>query len=127
MNYNILSYIIYLAGTLFVIFWVGGTLYRNGKPFILMCLDGNASLAESMNKLLLTGYYLVNAGYSVITLKIWEKVTSLTDVVSVVSYKLGLIILILGIMHFINVSVLLSIRGRITDAHREILKRNINQ
>jgi hypothetical protein len=127
MNYNILSYIIYLAGTLFVILWVGGTLYRNGKPFLLMCLDGDQSLAAAINKMLITGYYLLNIGYAIITLKIWEKISTPLEFVNVLAYKLGLIVLILGIMHFINVSVLLARRGRILPAHREMIKKDTNQ
>lgn len=122
MNYNIFSYTVYLVITLFVIFWVGSTLYRNGRPFVIMCLGGSVTVADAVNKMLLAGYYLVNAGYAVLTLKIWENVTSFIGVLQVLSFKLGLLVLLLGTMHFINVSVLLWRRGRITEAHRQMIK-----
>ena len=123
LNYNIIAYIIYLAATLFVILRVGDTLYRSGKPFLLMCLNGNAALSASINRILLMGYYLINTGYAIITLRIWEKVSSMTEIAGVLSYKLGLIVLMLGAMHLINVSCLLAIRGRITKEHMKMLKK----
>lgn len=123
MNYNIFSYIIYLAIVLFVILRVGHTLYRNGRPFVIMCLDGNVAVADAVNKILLVGYYLINMGYAVITLRIWEKITSMMDALETLSYKIGFLVLLLGVMHFINVGALLWRRSRITRQHVQMIKK----
>ena len=122
MNYSIISYTIYLAATLFIILRVGATLYHNGRPFVIMCLGGSVKVADAVNRILLAGYYLVNAGYAVYTLRIWESVTSYMEVLEALSRKLGILVLLLGVMHLVNVSVLLWRRGRITEAHRQMIK-----
>lgn len=126
MSYNITAYLLYLAATLLLIIWVGSTLYRHGKPFVIMCMNGDVSLAVSINKILLTGYYLLNIGYTVLNLKIWEEVRGWLELLETVGSKIGLIVLLLGVMHVINVLVLM-LRGRaITQAHRQMIQQNIN-
>jgi hypothetical protein len=111
MNYNILTYIFYLLITLFVVLYVGSVLYRNGRPFLINTFKGDSSIADALNKVLLAGYYLINTGYTIMVLKIWDKVANLEQMMNVLSVKAGWIILILGIMHIINV-ILLLIVGR---------------
>ncbi len=89
--------------TAIVILFVGKTLYTNGRPFLINVFHGNISLADSINKLLLVGYYLVNIGYTVIALRIWQRIDSTQSLVEILSYKIGLIVFILGIMHVFNV------------------------
>jgi len=103
MNYNIITYCLYLMITAIVILFVGKTLYTNGRPFLINVFHGNISLADSINKLLLVGYYLVNIGYTVIALRIWQRIDSTQSLVEILSYKIGLIVFILGIMHVFNV------------------------
>src|SRR5687768_992305 len=107
MSYNVIAYLVYLAATLLLIIWVGFTLYRNGKPFLLMCFDGNSVVASAVNRTLLAGYYLVNTGYAIYSLKIWEEVSNWLDVLETVGTKIGFIVFLLGIMHIINVVALL--------------------
>lgn len=114
MSYNVIAYILYLAATLLLIVWVGLTLYSNGRPFVLLCFNGNAGVANAVNKTLLTGYYLVNTGYAAYSLKIWEKVSGWQDVLETVGTKIGFIVFLLGIMHLINVAALLLRRRSLT-------------
>jgi len=107
MNYNIIAYGIYLIVIIYVVVIVGGILHKNGRPFLLNVFHGNASLADSVNNLLLAGYYLVNIGYSIVALKIWEKITLVRELVEILSVKIGMIVLILGLLHLFNISVLL--------------------
>jgi hypothetical protein len=109
MNYNILTYAFYLLITLYVVFRVGHLLYKHGRPFLVCTFKGNTILADSINKVLLAGYYLVNAGYSITVLKVWQTVGSLEQMLDVLSFKSGIIILTLGFMHLFNVLVLLVI------------------
>jgi hypothetical protein len=109
MNYNTLTYCIYLLITLYVVIYVGGTIFRNGRTFLINTFLGDVATADAVNKVLLAGYYLMNAGYVILALKIWIKVDSFIQLINVLSFKTGTIILTLGIMHFLNVIALLVI------------------
>ena len=123
MNYNILTYIFYLLITLIVVLYVGNVLYKNGRPFLINTFKGNALIADSLNKVLLAGYYLINTGYTIMALKVWSKVDSLEEMMNVLSVKAGWIILCLGIMHIINVIILLIIgRNKKETTHNINLK-----
>jgi hypothetical protein len=111
MNYNILTYIFYLLITLYVVLYVGNVLYHNGRLFLVNTFKGNTMIADAVNKVLLAGYYLINTGYTIMVLKVWDRVDTLEEMMNVLSTKAGLIILTLGIMHIMNV-ILLIILGR---------------
>ncbi|MEL6593655.1 MAG: hypothetical protein AAFQ68_26375, partial [Bacteroidota bacterium] len=63
MTYTLLTYLIYLSLASVLTFLVGRSLYRNGLPFLLDIFNGNSKLADSINRLLLTGFYLLSVGY----------------------------------------------------------------
>lgn len=111
MNYNILTYLIYFIILLFVVLYGGIKLYQGGRPFLVNTFAGDEPLADAVNKFLLAGYYLTNLGYTIIALKIWSKVETPVEFLNVLSFKIGTIVLILGVMHFINIFAL-SILGK---------------
>jgi hypothetical protein len=73
---------------------------------------GNTPLADSVNKLLVVGFYLVNIGYMCLVLKETDTIKNTQAVIEVLSYKIGTIILILGAMHFFNVVVFFKLRNK---------------
>jgi hypothetical protein len=92
--------------------WVAKTLFTNGRVFLVDIFHGDELLADSVNKLLVVGFYLVNVGYAVYTLKIFSDIKSIQVVIEELSIKLGAIILILGGMHFFNLFVFFKLRKR---------------
>ena len=112
MNYSILTYGIYLPFTIALTVWVANTLFKNGRIFLVDIFHGNEALADSVNKLLVVGFYLINVGYAVYTLRIIGDITSIQMVIERLSIKLGAIILILGGMHFFNLFVFFRLRNR---------------
>src|ERR1700761_5369922 len=102
MNYFILTYVIYLLVSIALTVWVAKVLFRNGRIFLIDIFHGNTPLADSVNKLLVVGFYLVNIGYMSLALKEYDHIATFQEVVEVLSRKLGYIILILGAMHFMN-------------------------
>jgi len=112
MNYNIVAYSIYLIAIIYVIGFVGNSLYKNGIGFLINTFKGDVHLANAVNKFLITGYYLTNIGYSVYVLKIGIQVSSIIELSNILSYKLGMIILSLGAMHLFNVFTLVCIGNR---------------
>ena len=58
MDLHILTYSIYLPITILLTIWVANTLFRNGRVFLLEIFHGQSDIADAVNKLLLTGFYL---------------------------------------------------------------------
>lgn len=112
MNYFILTYAVYLAASIALTIWVAKVLFRNGRVFLIDIFHGNNELADSVNKLLVVGFYLVNFGYMSLALKEGGTVLNIQVVVEVLSFKLGWIILILGGMHFLNLTIFFKLRSR---------------
>lgn len=112
MNNAVITYAVYLLISIGITIWVAKTLFKNGKVFLDDIFKGNLLLAESVNNLLLVGFYLVNIGYAVYTLKVTDSLLDAREVIEVLSIKLGLIILILGAMHFFNLYVLFRLRRK---------------
>lgn len=112
MNYILLTYALYLPITIALTVYVARTLFKNGRVFLVDIFHRNELLADSVNRLLLVGFYLINIGYAVYTLKIFTEINSTQVVVEALSLKLGAIILILGGMHFFNLFVFFKLRKR---------------
>ena len=104
--YVITCYLSYLAISIALTVWVARTLHKNGRLFLVDAFHGNGELADSVNHLLVVGFYLINVGYIAMALKTAEALTNAREVIEVESGKLGVVLLILGFMHFFNIFVL---------------------
>src|SRR6185503_8231445 len=107
-----LSYGVYLAISLAVTVWVARTLHKNGRIFLVDAFHGNAELAQSVNHLLVVGFYLINLGYVAQALTTERSVETLRTSIEMVSQKIGLILFVLGVMHFFNLYVFHRLRRR---------------
>ena len=114
MNYIIITYCFYLVITIALTVWVARTLFKNGKVFLIDIFHGNKELADSVNNLLLVGFYLINIGYAVYTLQVTSSISNFQEVIEKLSLKVGLIILILGAMHFFNLYIFFTLRKKAT-------------
>jgi hypothetical protein len=117
--YVTLCYFSYLAISVALTIWVARTLQRSGRVFLLDAFHGNAELADSVNQLLVVGFYLINVGYIALALKTTDPLASLREVIELESGKIGVVLLILGAMHFFNMFVLARMRRRGALAHAE--------
>ena len=106
------SYLVYLAITLTVTIWVAHTLHRNGRVFLLDAFHGNDALADSVNHLLVVGFYLVNVGYVALVLRTDQRPVDLVGAIEIFSHKIGIVLLVLGVMHFINLKIFSTMRHR---------------
>jgi hypothetical protein len=111
-------YLTYLAISIAITIWVARTLHRSGRIFLLDAFHGNDALADSVNQLLVVGFYLINVGYIALALKTAESLTTIRQVIELESTKIGVVLLILGAMHFFNMFVLTRMRrhGRVSRA-----------
>ncbi|MCW0219519.1 MAG: hypothetical protein OJI67_14435 [Prosthecobacter sp.] len=112
MNETTLSYALYLALALAMTIWVARTLHKNGRIFLVECFQGNTELADSVNHLLVVGFYLINIGFVSLYLKTSESIVGAQGVFEALSGKMGVVLLVLGGMHFFNLLVFTKMRKR---------------
>lgn len=110
--YIVGCYVSYLLISLAVTVWVARTLHTNGRVFLVDAFHGNAELADSVNHLLVVGFYLINIGYVTLALRTTGNLDTLRGAIELVSDKIGLVLLVLGGMHFFNLFVFSSMRKR---------------
>ena len=96
------GYASYLALSIVMTVLVGWTLYRNGRVFLVDAFHGNEPIADSVNHLLVVGFYLINVGLVSLALKYGDKPATLQTAMEFVSTKVGLVLMVLGVMHFGN-------------------------
>ncbi len=112
MDAVVTTYLLYLAISVCLTVWVGRTLHRNGKVFLVDVFGGNEQVASSVNHLLVVGFYLVNLGYVALALRTDEVVTGVQGSIEVLSVQVGGVLLVLGLVHFANLVVFSRIRRR---------------
>lgn len=112
MNATVTTYGLYLMMVLPVTVWVARTLHRNGRVFLVDCFHGDEELADSVNQLLVVGFYLINFGFVALYLKLGEEVVAVRGIFEALSGKLGVVLLVLGAMHFFNLLVFTKLRKR---------------
>lgn len=112
MNYTVWSYLAYLAASVGLTVWVAQTLHKNGRIFLVDSFEGNEKLADSVNHLLVVGFYLINVGYVSLALKYGKKPTDTVEAIESFSTKIGIVLLVLGAMHFFNMYVFTRMRRR---------------
>ncbi|MFF4083404.1 hypothetical protein ACFYZN_28940 [Streptomyces sp. NPDC001777] len=112
MDLTVVAYVIYLLFSVALTVWVARTLSRNGKVFLEEVLQGKEKLADAVNHLLVVGFYLVNLGFIALFLRRTDEVTDARGLFEALSVKLGVVLLVLGVMHLGNVLVLSTIRRR---------------
>ena len=102
MNTILGIYAAYFLASLAMTVWVARTLHKNGRLFLIGAFSGNQEMADSVNHLLLVGFYLLNLGFILLFLSVGSKPADLVEGVEYISTKLGIVTLVLGLMHFFN-------------------------
>jgi hypothetical protein len=106
----VVTYGVYVVLSLAITIWVGRSLNKNGRVFLIENFQGREALADSINHLLLIGFYLVNIGFVSLALRYGTKPTDAVEAVEFLSTKIGLVVVVLGGMHFFNMNMLVKFR-----------------
>lgn len=114
MSVEIITYLVYLAISIGLTIWVAHTLHKNGRVFLVDVFHGNEPLADSVNHLLVVGFYLINLGYVSLALKLGYSLASAQEGIEALSVKVGMVLLVLGGMHFFNLFIFSRMRRRAT-------------
>src|SRR5436189_4341492 len=112
MTLTVWTQVVYLAISIALTVWVARTLHRNGRVFLLDCFHGNSELADSVNHLLVVGFYLINVGFVAMALRFGVLAGDVKEALESLSTKVGLVLLVLGFMHFFNLAVFTTCRRR---------------
>ena len=115
MDIMIWTYAAYLALSLALTVYVARTLHKNGRVFLVDSFQGNESKADSVNHLLVVGFYLVNIGFVSLALKYGQAATTARQAIEYLSWKIGIVALVLGGMHFCNMFVFSMMRKAAAD------------
>jgi len=107
--------LIYLAISIGITLWVGRFFHRNGRIFLVEIFQGRESFADSLNHLLVVGFYLVNIGWLTLALRLefGSNPANMSGAVEFLSTKVGLVLLVLGGMHLVNLLLFSIVRRKI--------------
>src|SRR4029453_7124274 len=106
------TYLIYLAISIALTIWVARTLHKNGRVFLVDSFHGNEALADSVNHLLVVGFYLLNLGFVCLSIRNGVKPEASAGAIEETSVKLGTVMVVLGFMHLVNLYIFNKIRKR---------------
>ena len=109
-NIIVVTYVVYLLISVALTIWVAHTLHKRGAIFLVDAFQGNSELAASVNHLLVVGFYLINIGYVSLALKTGAMIVTSRAAIELLSDKVGMVMLVLGGMHFFNLFVFSRIR-----------------
>ena len=92
-----------MISTLFTVY-VGRSLFMNGRLFLLECW-GEARLADAVNRVFLIGFYLLNTSFVLLVLRFGSTGTTIESSLEILAGRIGLVVLIMGLMHFNNLLI----------------------
>jgi hypothetical protein len=101
--YTTITYFLYIVISLAMTIWVGRVLFKNGRIFVIEAFGGNESMGDSVNHLLITGFYLVNLGFVALFLSYGQSPTNGVEVIEFISTKIGVVLVVLALMHYFNI------------------------
>src|ERR1043166_5851878 len=96
---TVCTYLVYLAISIALTVWVARRLHKKGRTSLVGSFLGTEPLADSVNHLLVVGFYLVNVGFVTLALKYGDKATDAQTALEILSSKVGLVLVVLGVMH----------------------------
>jgi hypothetical protein len=110
-HYLVPIYSAYLVATIGLCAWLARTLFQNGAVFLADVFDERPELAQAVNRLLVTGFAMLNLGYGFFLLQ-GGRAADGTEAMEVLARKLGVLLVSLAVFHFVNIAVFHWINGR---------------
>jgi len=104
MNFLTATYAIYALVAVGLTATLARTLYRNGALFLTDVFEDRPELAPATNNLLVTGFYMLNLGYALLIFRAGSP-TDIVGATELLVTRLGLLLVSLGVIHFINMGV----------------------
>ena len=103
MNPILLVYLPYAAIAVTLTIWLARALSRHGRAFLHDVFPDRTNLADAINQLLVIGFYLVNLGWALLLVRAGGlHVDSPSGAIEVLTTRLGMLLLLLGVAHLGN-------------------------
>jgi hypothetical protein len=110
-NWIPVAYLIYGLASSVLTIWLARTLGKNGRVFLEDVFSGDPALGDAVNRLLVVGFYLVNFGWACLHLSARGlHQLDLRAAIELLADKMGELLLMLALMHFLNLFVFNRIR-----------------
>jgi hypothetical protein len=118
-SYTVIAYFIYLPIALLLTWYVAQTLFRNGLVFMRDIFFGREEIAKATNSLFKIGFYLLNIGFALYILQIYDSLNGMQGIIEVLSYKIGGFSIYLGVMLFFNLFLFFRSKKAAKQKHEE--------
>ena len=110
MDPLIVIYVLYGMAAIGLTVWLAKTLFSNGAVFLEGVFKDNHELAEALNRLLVTGFYMLNLGYAFLIFKTNGRPVGAVEPIELLVNKMGILLVSLGLIHFLNMIVFWRLR-----------------
>ncbi|MDG2383494.1 MAG: hypothetical protein P8N76_17615 [Pirellulaceae bacterium] len=98
-------YATYVLVSVLITVSVAHTLHNRGRLFLIACFHGNNEMADAVNALLVLGFYLINFAFVMLTLRYGVHPSGLREILEYLTTKIGIVLLLLSCMHYLNLFV----------------------
>lgn len=117
-------YLTYVALCVGITVWVARTLRKHGRVFLTDGHEDRQELSEALSHLLVVGFYLVNFGVISFALKSEQVASTVATAIELLSAKVGMILLVIGAMHFVILAIFATVRRTSEQDAAEVARRN---
>ncbi len=101
-----ITYITYISISICITIFVSRTLSKNGQVYLNDGFNGDRELAKSVNHMLVVGFYLLNIGFVLLRMQTNKPIINIESMIVYLSSSVGLVLLVLGAFHFLNMLVI---------------------
>ncbi len=122
-NLIVRAYIVYLPVAVFLTFIVARIFFKNSRIFMSDIFKGRVEIASSTNTLFELGFYLLSLGFALSIMEITRTTIDHQQFYEILSEKVGVLCVFLGIMVFFNLYMLF--RGKKKTSENQRLKERL--
>ena len=120
---TVIAYAIYLPVVILLTFYVSKSLFQNSIVYMKDIFNGRDEIAVATNTLFKIGFYLLNLGFALYILTIYQTVNTSQSAIEVLSKKVGGFSIYLGVMLFMN--MYLFFRGKRVSKEKRMAAQHV--
>ncbi len=124
-NLIVRAYIVYLPVAVILTFIVAKVFFKNSRIFMSDIFRGRLEIANSTNTLFEMGFYLLSLGFALSIMEIGRTAINHQQFYEILSEKVGVLSVFLGIMVFFNLYMLF--RGKKKSSENQRLHDRLQQ
>jgi hypothetical protein len=107
----IVTDLVYFAVSVALVGAVGQALSRSGRAFLHEAYGADEDgAAQAVSRLLVVAFYLLSMGFVVLTAPSWTQVTGPGQAAGLLTGKIGVLLLVLGVLHVSSTVVVARLR-----------------